>query len=239
VWNDPRALNTLTAACMVAATLLIVGTAAWRLAQLDSFAVKQIDVTGDARHLTPEQVQAVVFLHLRGTFFTMNLESAREAFRKLPWVRRVEVRRRWPDRIEFDVEEHRALARWGNTALVNEYGEVFEGASNSELPVFSGPASSAPEMVERYFELQRTLESVGRAIVELRLSERRAWSLTLEDGTLIELGREDVARRLVEFVAAYQRVAGQIRGRVALVDLRYANGFAVRVRNNKSSEARA
>jgi cell division protein FtsQ len=224
---------------MVAATLLVVGTAAWRLAQLDTFAIRQIDVSGDTRHLTREQVQAVVFLHLRGTFFTMNLESAREAFQKLPWVRRVEVRRRWPDRIEFSVEEHQALARWGDTALVNRYGEVFEGASNSELPVLRGPADSAPEMVERYFEMGRTLSVISGAIAELRLSERRAWSLTLKDGTLIELGRDDLAQRLAGFVAAYQSVAERIKGRLLLVDLRYANGFAVRVRNNKSSEARA
>ena len=31
----------------------------------------------------------------------------------------------WPDRLEVDVEEHVALARWNDAALVNTHGEVF------------------------------------------------------------------------------------------------------------------
>jgi cell division protein FtsQ len=221
----------------LAATLLLYGLL-WRASQANAFAVRHIDITGDTSHLTRRQVEAVVFGHLRGTFFNMDLESARDAFSKLPWVRQVQVRRRWPDRIEFTVEEHRPLARWGSTALVNEYGEVFEGASNGTLPKFQGPEGSAQEVVQRYVDLGRELEGIGRTIEEVRLSSRRAWRLTLDDGMVIELGREDIEARLTTFVAAYQRI-GQFEGGVTRVDLRYANGFAVRSGANKRTGGRA
>ena len=238
MWNSLRALNLAGAMCFaLAATLLLYGLL-WRAAQSDAFAVRHIDVTGDTSHLTRQQVEAVVFGHVRGTFFSMDLQSARDAFSKLPWVRQVQVRRRWPDRIEFAVEEHRPLARWGSTALVNEYGEVFEGASNVTLPRFEGPEGSAQEVVQHYVDLGRALEGIGRRIDEMRLSPRRAWRLKLDDGMVIELGREDIDARLTTFVAAYQRI-GQLQGGVARVDLRYANGFAVRSGANKRTGGRA
>jgi cell division protein FtsQ len=43
-------------------------------------------------------------LALRGNFFTVDLEAVKETFEKLPWVRKAEVRRRWPD-------AHRAAPR--------------------------------------------------------------------------------------------------------------------------------
>lgn len=41
----------------------------------------------------------------------------------------MKVYRDWPDGLEVLVEEHVAMARWGNSALVNSYGEVFEQVS--------------------------------------------------------------------------------------------------------------
>jgi cell division protein FtsQ len=239
MWDDTRALNALASAGYAAAGLLLAGAILWRVAQLEHFAVCEVAVTGDAAHLTRDQVETVVFRHLRGNFFTMDLESARDAFEKLPWVRRVEVSRRWPDRIEFAVEEHQPLARWGETALVNEYGEVFEGASNSRLPVFSGPEGSAQEVVQRYIDFERTLAAVGRRIDEVRLSPRRAWRLKLDDATVIELGRDNVEQRLAVFVAAYGRAIEAPVGPGLHVDLRYANGFAVRARAITRSDRRA
>jgi len=239
MWDDARALNFLASLGYALVGLLLVSTVLWRLAQLDDFAVREINVVGDTAHLTREQVETVVFRHLRGNFFTMDLESARDAFQKLPWVRRVEVSRRWPDGIEFAVEEHTPLARWGESALVNEYGEVFEGASNHRLPVFRGPEGSAQEVVQRYVDFERVLAGVGRRIAEISLSPRRAWRLRLDDATVIELGREQAEQRLATFVAAYGRSVGLLDASALHVDLRYANGFAIRTKAIRRSDRRA
>lgn len=239
MWDDARALNFLASLGYALAGLLLACAVLWRVAQLDDFAVREVGIVGDVAHLTREQVETVVFRHLRGNFFTMDLESARDAFEKLPWVRRVEVSRRWPDRIEFAVEEHRPLARWGESALVNEYGEVFEGASNHRLPVFSGPEGSAQEVVQRYIDFERLLAAVGRRIAEISLSPRRAWRLRLDDATVIELGRDEVEQRLATFVAAYDRSVGRLDAAALHVDLRYANGFAIRTKAIRRSDKRA
>ncbi len=239
MWDDTRALNLLASLGLAAAGVLLACGILGRLAQMDNFAVREIRIVGEVMHLTHEQVEAVVLRNLRGNFFTMDLESARDAFEKLPWVRRVDVSRRWPDRIEFAVEEHRPLARWGESALVNEYGEVFEGASNRRLPVFTGPEGSAQEVVQRYVDFEQTLAAAGRRIEEIDLSPRRAWQLKLDDSSMIELGRDDVAQRLATFVMAYDRSVGQLGAAALHVDLRYPNGFAIRAKAIKRGDRRA
>jgi cell division protein FtsQ len=239
MWDDARALNVLASAGYALSGLLLAGAIVWRVAQLDNFAVREIGIVGDVAHLTRDQVETVVFRHLRGNFFTMDLDSARIAFEKLPWVRRVEISRRWPDRIEFAVEEHRPLARWGQSALVNEYGEVFQGASNHRLPVFNGPDGSAQELVQRYVDFERDLAAIGRRIAEISLSPRGAWRMKLDDATLIELGRDNVEQRLTNFVAAYERSVGKLGASALHVDLRYANGFAIRANATRRSDKRA
>jgi len=239
VWNNARTLSRVASAGFLLASLLTAYEVLWRVAQLNVFAVREIRVVGDVGHVTREQVETVIFRELRGNFFTMDLGAARGAFEKLPWVRQVDVRRRWPDRIDFVIEEHRAIARWGSTALVNDHGEIFEGASNQTLPVFSGPDGTSEEVVQKYRSFAHALAAIGRHIDEVRLSPRRAWRVRLDDGTAIELGRDAVENRLAAFVAAYDRTVGQMQARTAYIDLRYANGFAVRIKGMKWGDKRA
>ena len=233
MWNSAPALNRFANGLIMIAVLLALGALVWRVANFDMFAVNGIEVVGNVRHVTREQVETIASNELKGTIFTVDLGGARAAFEKLPWVRRVDIRRRWPDRLEVAVQEHRALARWGNTALVNRQGEVFEGASNERLVVFEGPQGSASEITHSYLAL------IGRQVKSVHVSERRAWSLRMDDGTAIELGRFAVNERLRRFVAVYPRSVGTLAGTVDYIDLRYTNGFAVRVNNKKRSERRA
>lgn len=239
MWNNVKALTRVSNAAFVLAFIMLLGGVTWRLAYLDMFSVRAIDVIGNVAHVTREQVQNIAGNELRGTFFTVDLRGAQAAFEKLPWVRRVDVRRRWPDRLEVVVEEHRELARWGSTALVNTNGEVFEGASSQRLPLFEGPAGTNFEVSRNYSHFNASLARIGRQIRSVRLSERRAWRLDLDDGTVIELGRHGVVERLSSFVSVYGRSVAALEGRIRYVDLRYVNGFAVRVEDNKWGDKRA
>ncbi len=238
MWNNALALTRIANAVLLIVSVVLLASLVWRIANIEVFAVRGIDVVGNVAHVTREQVRTIAANELKGTFFTVDLRGAQAAFEKLPWVRRVDVRRRWPDRLEIVVEEHRALARWGNSALVNSQGEMFEGASNQRLPVFEGPAGSHFEITGNYLRFNQSLALIGRQVKRVQVSERRAWRLVLDDGTLIELGRDGVVRRLQSFVTAYARSVGELGGATDYVDLRYSNGFAVRVRQDKWSEAR-
>jgi cell division protein FtsQ len=239
MWNSPRALNRISGATFALTILTLLCVMAWRVAHFDAFSVREITVLGEITHVTRAQVEAIVFSELEGTFFTVELGAAKAAFEKLPWVRRVEVRRRWPNRLEVAVEEHRELARWGNSALVNRYGEVFEGASNNRLPKFEGPAGSWLEVTRNYLLFDEALRQIGRRVETVQVSERRAWRVRLDDGTVIELGRDGVIARLTNYVTAYGHSVARLEGGARHVDLRYANGFSVRVKGLRWSDTRA
>lgn len=239
MWNSPQSLNRIAGVLLLTAVVLVLAALIWRVANFQVFAVKGIDVVGNVKHVTREQIETIALNELKGTFFTVDLRGAQAAFEKLPWVRRVDVRRRWPNRLEVAVQEHRELARWGNTALVNRNGEIFEGASNQRLAVFEGPQGSQFEITRNFMHFNESLALIGRRVTSVHVSERLAWSLRMDNGTIIELGRQGVVERLRRFVTVYTRSAGKLAGNVDYIDLRYTNGFAVRVNEKKRSERQA
>ncbi|MFN7087360.1 MAG: cell division protein FtsQ/DivIB [Burkholderiales bacterium] len=237
MWDRPDILDRISGA-LVALALLLAAYGALQLAvRLPLFALREVRVGGTLAHVTGEQIRDVVRGELRGNFFTLDLAAARAAFEKLPWVRTVTVRRQWPGRLEVTLEEHVPLARWGNAALVNTYGEVFEAAYDGKLPLFGGPPGTAKEVTIQYEYFRKSLATIGKVPEQIWVSPRRAWQVRLEGGMTLELGREQIEARFARFVAAYERTLGRLARRIEYVDLRYANGFAVRIPELKSGEA--
>jgi len=229
MWDKPGQLNVMANALYAVAGLAIAYVLVWYVVHLPVFPLREVRVLGAPAHVTYAQIAEIAKTELRGNFFTLDLRAARAAFEKLPWVRSVTVRRKWPDRLEISIEEHVALARWGNAGLVNVQGEVFRAAYDGELPEFVGPPDTAKEIAIQYNFFRRTLEPLGKAPVQVQVTPRRAWQVRLAGGPTIELGRERVEQRLARFVAVYAQSLGRLQRRIDYVDLRYANGFAVRI----------
>ncbi|GAB3261959.1 cell division protein FtsQ/DivIB [Chitinimonas naiadis] len=229
MWDKPQALNWLANLLIGLAVLMFLYAALLLVVHSPLFPVRQIKVEGSLAHVTREQLQYIVKNELKGTFFTLDLNRTRSAFEKLPWVRQVSLRRRWPDRLDVTIEEHVALARWGTVGLVNTLGERFDAASNDPLPVLEGPDGSESELARGYVTFRDRLASVNRKPSHVWLSARRAWRLELDHVLTVEVGREDVEARLDKFIKAYPNTLAVLKRPVSYVDLRYPNGFSVRL----------
>jgi cell division protein FtsQ len=236
MWDNPRILNMAAGALVGIASLIfaIVGLAL--LLRSPVFPVTQLDVTSTLAKTTKEQIEAATRGRILGNFFAVDPAAVRAALEQLPWVRRVSVRRVWPDRLEVTLEEHVPLARWGDDALVNTYGERFNARTEQPLPVFLGPAGSEFELARRYARFSELVAPLGSDVERVVLTPRYAWQLRLASGLHIMLGRDADAgeSRLKRFVEAYPATLGKIARRHEYVDLRYSNGFALRVPDLKS-----
>ena len=230
MWDKPQLLLWIANLFYAVSAILVLYAILFMVVHLPVFPLRDITVNGDLKYVTREQVKYIVDQQLKGNFFTLDLKKARGAFEKLPWVRNVSMRRRWPDGLEVSLEEHVAMARWGNMALVNTKGELFQAASSDiSLPEFVGQPGSEKEVAENYMRFKQQLVVLKLAPSQVILSPRRAWQLKLDNGMVVELGRDQVATRLTKFISVYDRTLGTLQRKIQYVDLRYPNGFAVRV----------
>lgn len=228
MWDKPRLLNWLANLLFALSVVLMLYALIFVVVHLPIFPLREVKVNGELAHVNREQIKLIVGKHLKGNFFTLDLVKTRDAFQKLPWARDVSVRRRWPDQLEVSIEEHKALARWGNIALVNTYGELFQAAIDADLPVFYGPGDGVMEVTKSYGSYSQILNKVDIKIAQVTLSPRRSWEIETDKGLTIALGRTEMDARLNKFTGAYQSTLSRLGLKVVYADLRYPNGFAVR-----------
>jgi cell division protein FtsQ len=95
------------------------------------------------------------------------------------------------------------------------------------LPQLGGPDDQAARVLQRYRDVTRTLQSLAMRVTQLTMDTRRAWTLQLDNGVELKLGRTHPWQRLQRFVRAYPNVFDGRMADLRRVDMRYSNGFSV------------
>jgi len=191
--------------------------------------MRHLAVTGEFHLVSDAQVRDAVLPAVHDGFFAVHLDQVRDAVKKLPWVRRVDVRKRWPDRLEVSVSEYRPLARWGEKQMLSENGELFPApvTAMTSLPMFAGPPDRRGDLITLYSDAKPLFLGSGLHVTQVGLSARGSWNLRLSDGMEIEVGRNDPELRLQRFARLLPRLRSRDPRVLVRADLRYTNGFAL------------
>lgn len=228
MWDEPTLLRNASSALFALSLMLVLYGAAHYLVHLPQLLpLHQVSLKTVPQQVDEAEVLQVVRERVQGNLFTVDIERLKSELEKLPWVRGVQIRREFPDRLAVEIEEHQALAYWNADELVNRQGEVFSGDSDAAMPHFIGQAEDAALLTERYAQYSAVLDKAGLQISQLEETPRRAWRLKLDNGMAVELGSEQMQQRLERFVAVYPYGLANAQDAVKTVDMRYRNGFVV------------
>ena len=241
MWHDPKAMNATASGIYAVTVLACLAGLVWKLSQLPMFALKTIRVESmydvELKHVNVLTLRENGASKLQGNFFTTKLEDVRANFESVPWVRRATVRREWPDQLIVSVEEHEALGTWGEDGrMLSVKGDVFtaniaEADEDHVLPEFNGPDGSEKEVLARFGELRSWFAPLGLAPVGVYLSKRYAWTVRLDNGMSVALGREQdhttLKHRVDRLVRIYPQLAERVPQGIDTIDMRYTYGLAL------------
>jgi len=238
---DVKLMTVATRALLVVLCVMVVAAlGAWALRH-PAWTLKSITVQGDVAHQSVVTLRGQLAAHtkgnLSGNFLTLDLHQVRSLFEAAPWVRRAVVQREFPNRLRVTIEEHQAVAWWGQSEsgrLVNRQGEVFEASPDEggELPELAGPDANAAQVWALFQILQVEFGRLEMGLTRLQLNERGNWKASLDNGARIELGRgtqAELLARVQRFAATLGQLTARYPGALQSADLRYPNGYALRM----------
>jgi len=225
---------------LLTTVLVLAGTLAthW-LSDPYRFPLDVIEVKGEFRYLQNQKMQAAVAPHISGGFFNVDVDAVRSAAEALPWVKTASVRRVWPATLRVKIEEQQPVAGWNGDGFLNASGEAFfprSGNTPVGLPQLAGPQGQEHKVLMKFQRVQKTLLRLGLEVSSLALDNRRAWSLLLQEGVQLKLGRARPWLRLQRFVKVFPIVFADRLNELQQVDMRYSNGFSVSWQQLDSNE---
>lgn len=193
--------------------------------------IRWLEVNGSFQRVSAEQLRSSLAPLVSASFFTVDLQNLQVAAIRKPWVAAVNVQKRWPDTVVVTVEEYQPLAHWNENDLVSSRRSVFaapDAAAIQGLPWLQGPDGRLDEVLKQWDLFNSMLARAGLEIETLELHERGSWSMVLNNGTAVQLGRDDPVERLQRLMSSWRGLMAEQEMPPVRIDLRYSNGFAVR-----------
>ncbi len=228
--------------------LISLSSMVWWLANMlvnqENLPVNSVVISGEMPYTKHDDVLAAMNNINLGNFFQVDVNDIQSQVSALPWVYSVAVRKQWPNEVKIYVVDQTPVALWNDGFLLNQFGKAFQADTRQltqALPQFFGPEGSELLVLENFINLNDLLEYRNLSINELVLSERFSWQLTLNDGVMLNLGREERVKRVQRFMDVYPLIKThlepqqkqtnnskiQLKRAVDYIDLRYDTGLAV------------
>ena len=196
----------------------------------DLLPIRYVRIEGVFQYITKDEIKQALLGQVMTGFLNADMQAIRQALLNLPWVAQVKVKRVWPDAIEIKVYEQYPIARWNNVGLLNEQGDLFKPsnlARFNKLPMLYGPEAQEKKLMDVMKQLQAGLANYSMGLAEFRVNERRAWTVVLTNEMVLKLGRREPLQKFQQFLPTIPLLGKDRIATMAVVDLRYPNGFAV------------
>lgn len=245
-YNENAISGLLTKVLYGVIGLFLLGAAIRWVSYSDYFQIATVDIVAPNNQQSLQYVDKQKLFnhlkpHLSGSFFYVDLDEAQQLASKFEWVDEVVVERVFPNAIRITVKEHEPVAKWlqeGHVAgLVNAEGKIFQAAYNKKLPLFDGDLAVQPQMVSQYKTFNSELQPLRLGILRLQYTPRSSWSMMLDNGIELRLGKTDVNTRLSRFADIWQHSLREQALSLDYVDMRYPNGFATRNRSKAAANS--
>lgn len=195
--------------------------------------VTRITVAGKLETGHRDAVRRTVAESIDAGLLALDLDVLRSELESLPWIYRASLRRRFPGTLEIRVIEQLPIARWGDSAFLNHEARVVAVADASrwdELPQIRGPEGSAARLMARYQRLLELLRPLEMQPLSLEEDDFGQIIVMLDNGIELALGDHDFPQRMEDFLMLWRSTLAATSGEVLRVDMRYADGAAVALR---------
>ncbi len=205
-----------------------------KLKKIANRPISNVQIVGDFLYFDKREAQDAVSSSVHGGFLDLDINLLKSRLESNPWVDRVAVARQWPDRVTVTIIEQQPIARWGSDGFLNKRGEIVrvpDAETLVRLPYLQGEEGDAETIMKQYLRIRKLFSVSELAVASLHLDPAQSWTVQLESGVVLKLGKEQPLEKLQGFLSATKTVLASKIDEVDAVDMRYHNGFSVSWKN--------
>lgn len=206
------------------------------------FKVQEIDLNR-CDYVTREEISGMLSGVSRGNIWALSSQDIGRRLQSHPWVRKVAVRKAFPDRLVVRIEERHPVAMINLDALyyVDEQGKIFKRLTSYDpkgFPILTGFSHGdlkandgvTARNLKRSLELLRAAESgvLRQNVSEVHFDAQDGYTLVTRDsGLRLKIGSMEIREAMQRIEEAIPKLSslGQAKG---IVDLKTAGRIFVR-----------
>lgn len=201
-----------------------------------------IVITGNRQLTTNHDIQTLIEkFGAWDTFIMQDVNAVHRCIIQLPWIKKVSIRKQWPDILKIHLIEYIPQAYWNDDYIISNEGTIFKNFQYQKInsndhddvymPMLYGPEDKAQAVLYNYLIFKKILKSSELRIKSLKMNSCYSWQLVLQDDICLKLSKNNMIDQLLCFVKVYPVVLQKIKEKnkhIDYIDLRYRSGIAIK-----------
>jgi cell division protein FtsQ len=198
--------------------------------------IKNISIEGSVNNIDKNELLTLLSKNNFNGMLSVDLEEIRMKVLENRWVKKVQIRKVWPDTLDFKFQEYKPVAKVNEMYLM-ESGKLIAHDDNesndSQLMLLSienielNESNDYLGLLSMVNKMQSNLNRHKLNIFEFKILKNNNWHIQIEDRFLIKLGRKQQVERVEKLLQVYAAIEN--KKQIEIIDLRYSNGMAVKL----------
>lgn len=217
-----------------------VGTQVWHTV----WPVKQVVLSNQTEYVKQQDLVKFIQQQSIKGMLAIDLQKLQEEAKKINWVKSVEVRKVWPDKLIFSIEESIPLVRFNDFVLTQQGHFIKPEKKDLKLDFLARvkyvddsknmSEHEATFIWKEFKTMKRKLEVVKLELENLNIDQSKNWHLMLANGVELNLGRQQRLERVERLIEVYSLIEN--KQQISKIDLRYHNGLAVKWQQQQTTQ---
>ena len=167
-------------------------------------------------------------------FFNVNPLNIQKELINHPWIKKIEVYKKFPDKLIIKITERVAIAIFNDISLVDESGNIFKKLKKKKnlLKFYADDQKEVKYIYNFYkkFIKFQNLNNIQIDISYIKINSIKEFVVRTKANNLIYFGSKNIDERLGRFIQLYRSIELENLNNVEYFDMRYTNGVSVKKR---------
>lgn len=197
--------------------------------------VNKISISSNGNNVNTDILKTQIKKKIKlQNFFNINPLNIQKELINHPWIKKIEVYKKFPDKLIIKITERVAIAIFNDISLVDGSGNIFKKLEKKKnlLKFYADDQKEVKYIYNFYkkFIKFQNLNNIQIDISYIKINSIKEFVVKTKANNLIYFGSKNIDERLGRFIQLYGSIELENLNNVEYFDMRYTNGVSVKKR---------
>ncbi len=190
------------------------------------YPIKEVEITSTSSNYDTEKINDIVVSIQGQDLLTLDLSDIKRSIRSDDWIRDVEIKKSFPDKLEIIIIPQQPYAIYNSKIMMMDGSIIGASSLPRDLPIIIDHTNDSLSSMNTLILTGKLLQKIDLNIKKVEIHDSLIKVFTYTN--ILISDRDNYEDNLDRLVITFQDLQKLFKRDIKSIDMRYSNGFAIK-----------